>query len=558
MPPLLALLLLPLAVVTGPAGPGPVQEPQPAPQEPQPAPQEPPPATPDAQPGAQTTRPAGPDPQTTPPAPQPAAPDPQAAPAQVPAPDPLDGGEGLALTLEAAIDLALQNNLGLKIEELATEVTWYDRRGSWGAFDWVFSASGAYEDREFESTSVFGGSEENTISGALELVRPTEIGGTFIARFDHQNQETDSEFAAQATSTTDILGLTYRQPLLRGAWREYATAQQRQADLSWKRQSERERQIRHDLIRFVANAYLDLVLARAQLEVAQSSLDLARAQLEQDQRRLDAGIGIQLDVYSAETEVARNEELVLRADVEVRQSGDELKRLLFPRTEASAWDTVLVPGTQLPYEVGDEEVPDWVTALAVAIDRRAELRQQRFAIEQAKLNHEVRENERQGALDLELGATGSGFDGEASGAFESAVTYEFPTWRAALSYSIPIGNRTARDAAKAAWAAARSARLEYDQLEIQITAEIREAVRQVHYQKEAVRAARKSLELAERLVEAEQAKQREGTSTNFEVLRLQRDLTTAMSNERTARVNVARAKVALRAAQGLLAETPAP
>lgn len=38
---------------------------------------------------------------------------------------------------------------------------------------------------------------------------------------------------------------------------------------------------------------MDLVLARAQLEVARSSLELAKAQLVQDQKRLDAGIGIQ-------------------------------------------------------------------------------------------------------------------------------------------------------------------------------------------------------------------------------------------------------------------------
>jgi hypothetical protein len=47
-------------------------------------------------------------------------------------------------------------------------------------------------------------------------------------------------------------------------------------------------------------------------------------------------------------------------------------------------------------------------------------------------------------------------------------------------------------------------------------------------------------------------------STNFQVLRLQRDLTTQMNAERTARANFAKALVALRAAQGLLAEAPAP
>jgi outer membrane protein TolC len=260
-----------------------------------------------------------------------------------PAEDPLGPGKGLELTIDAAIALALQNNLGLHIEQLATEVSYYDLRGSWGSFDWQLSAGIGVNDRKFESSSVFGGSKENTQSANLDLARPLETGGSFAAHFDTANQTTDSTFAAQGTSTTDVVSLSYRQPLLRGAWREYATAVQHEADLDWKRQNEHEREVRHRLIRDVSFDYWDLVLARAQLDVARSSLDLAKAQLDQDQKRLDAGVGIQLDVLASETEVSNNEERVLNADVRVRQAADLLKQQLFPGTEMSLWDTMLVP-----------------------------------------------------------------------------------------------------------------------------------------------------------------------------------------------------------------------
>lgn len=472
--------------------------------------------------------------------------------------DPLGPGKGLELSLASAIQLALQNNLGLKIEELATEVSFYNQRGSWGAFDWVLNASANVQDREFESTSVFGGSNENTQSGSIDLVRPNSLGGTFTAHFDTANTNTDSTFAAQQTSTTDVLQLGYRQPLLRGAWREYATVNQRELDLVWKRQSERERQTRHGLIRDVSNAYWDLVLARAQLEVARSSLELAKAQLDQDRKRLDAGIGIQLDVFQAETEVSTNEELVLAADVRVRRAADVLKQLLFPGTDAALWDTMLVPSTPLAEEVSTLGIPPWTAALEVALEKRAELRQQRLSIEESVVRHVARESERRPQLDLDLSAAGVGFDGDSADAFESSATFDFPTYRAALIFSIPIGNHTARYAVKAAWANVRAARLAYDQSETQIAAEVRDAVRQATYQAEAVRAAKKSLDLAQRQLAAEQARRQEGISTNFEVLRLQRDLTSALSNERTSRANFAKALVALKSAQGLLGEAPAP
>ena len=132
--------------------------------------------------------------------------------------------------------------------------------------------------------------------------------------------------------------------------------------------------------------------------------------------------------------------------------------------------------------------------------------------------------------------------------------WEFPQNTASLTFSVPIGNRTRRFADKAARAELRRARLVYDQLEVAVVASLRDAVRQVRYQAEAVRAAVRSVQLAQRQLEAEQARYQEGLSTNFQVLEFQQDLLQAQSSERAARASYARALVALRAALGILGE----
>ena len=63
-----------------------------------------------------------------------------------------------------------------------------------------------------------------------------------------------------------------------------------------------------------------------------------------------------------------------------------------------------------------------------------------------------------------------------------------------------------------------------------------------------------SLALAERQLEAEEARFVEGLATNFEVLSFKQDLTVAQSNERRARVEYAKSLVELRNAQGILGE----
>jgi outer membrane protein TolC len=433
----------------------------------------------------------------------------------------------------------------------------YDWRGSWGAFDWLISARGGVSDREGPSQSALGGEESNTQYFSFGLDRPLTTGGLFGASFDTENTETNSTVQLINPSTRDVFSLSYTQPLLRGAWSRYATSQQRELEQLYQGQLESQRRVRQALIRSVSDAYWDLVSSREQLEVARSSLELAREQVSQNQRRLDAGVGTDVEVLQAEAEVATREERRLFADVRARQASDRLKQLIFPGTDEVLWEAALVPLTPLPAEVDASATPTWTAALAVALEMRPELRQQRRQIESAEERHLRRRNERWPALDLELIASSEGFSGESSDAFEDAAAYEFPTYTASLIFSVPIENRTARNAAKAAWAELRAARLVYDQIETQIAGEVREAVRQVIYQALAVQAARKSLQLAERQLAAEQARYAEDLSTTFQVLEFQQDLALAMSSERAARANFARALVALESAMGRIGEAPA-
>jgi outer membrane protein TolC len=463
-------------------------------------------------------------------------------------------GRGLELTLDAALSLALQNNLGLKVEDLAADAALYAAQGSWGAFDWNLGATASVTDTEFESESIFGGSTTNSQQLGLDLSRPVATGGTFRARFDTVNTDTDNSFSALPTSTTDTVTLSYVQPLLRGAWRQYATAAQSRADMAWRRALEHQRQVRHKLLLDVSNAYWDLVAGRADVEVAESSLALARTQQEQDQRRLDAGIGTQIDVLSAETQVATREERLLAAQMTARQRADALRRLILPSADAAQWETALIPSTPLPDEASAAGAPPWSAALGTALEHRPELRQQQLLIEERKLLHTERKSETRPNLDLSLSASSKGFSGDSGRAFEEAARYDFPTYQAALSFNFPIGNRTARGGERSAWAELRSANLAYDEIEAQVAGEVREALRQVLYQSLAVRAAAKSLDLARRQLEAEQRRREEGISTNFQVLSFQQDLAMALSSERNARANYAKALSALTTAQGLIGE----
>jgi outer membrane protein TolC len=261
-------------------------------------------------------------------------------------------------------------------------------------------------------------------------------------------------------------------------------------------------------------------------------------------------------VLQAETNVAQREEQLLLRDTEVMAAADRLKAILYPGTQPRTWDAEIAPTTPLPEppDAALDLIPRWGSAWVVAQESRSELRQQRLQIESREVELVRAASDRRPSLDLLLSSRSRGFDGDSADAFDKAIGWDFPQNTAALTFSVPIGNRTARNALERARADLRAARLSYDQLESQIIAEVRTAIRQVTYSVQAVAAADKNHELAKRQLEAEQARYREGLSTNFLVLEFQQQLAEALYSRNLARVNLAKSLVNLQQSQGILGE----
>ena len=284
-------------------------------------------------------------------------------------------------------------------------------------------------------------------------------------------------------------------------------------------------------------------------------------QLDQDKRRLDVGVGTEVDVLQAETNVATNEEQLLLAQVEVESAMDALKSLLFHRDEAEEWgrylrdwETPIVPLTLLP-EVEHGRALEWTRSLGRALELRTELVQQRLEIQAQNLRLVRARSETLPGMDVSLTASNRGFNDDFTDALNESFGYDFPTYTAVLNFDVPLFNRTARSAKRSARIGLQSARLQYDSAEQDVVSDVRAKVRDLNYRGKAVDAARKSLELAERQLQAEQARYREGLSTTFQLLQFQEDLAEALSAERSARAGYARASAALERSEGWLGES---
>lgn len=472
------------------------------------------------------------------------------------------------LSLGDAVALALQNNIGLRIDRFSAEVQRFTYLGSWGSFDPIATVSGNFTDAEQQAaTSLAGANVVNSQVAGFNagLLFPLETGGSFNVGYDHTYSKTNSTFSVGESLDQGAFALTYSQPLLRGAWNGYNTAERMKAEMRWMQSDARHTELRANLQRDVTQAYWDLIASKEALAVQEETLALGLRQLEQNERRLKVGVGTEVEVLQAQTNVATQQEVLLRSRSNVSAADDMLKGLLFARSQGDGWDAwyawwdePIEPTTPLP-EVTDVTA-EWTQSLGRALAHRPELLQKRYEIEISELDLIKANSEEQAGLDLQLSVASNAVADHTGPAIETAAKFDFATYSASLTYSTPLFNRAAENAYKAARVGVLSARLAYELAETEILTEVRAAVRDAHYQAEAVRAAMVSYDLAVRQLEAEEARFAQGISTNFQVLEYQQQLSQAKSNLVAVRVAYAKSLTALERAEGRLQqpEPPAP
>ncbi len=131
---------------------------------------------------------------------------------------------------------------------------------------------------------------------------------------------------------------------------------------------------------------------------------------------------------------------------------------------------------------------------------------------------------------------------------------EFPDASVGLSFSVPIGTRTARANLAIARSALSQATLAVSGEEQQVQAEVRNSAFALESARQRIEAARAARAAAETQLYAEQERFAVGMSTNFLVLTRQNDLTNARVTETSALTDYRKAATEFARATGVLLE----
>ncbi|RMH03773.1 MAG: TolC family protein [Planctomycetota bacterium] len=475
--------------------------------------------------------------------------------------------ETLPLRLEDVVRLVAGNAPALLQARLQARSAAAGVEEASGVFDPVFFGDLTYSYRETPTSGgLFSGGlpTQHVRSWQAEQgLRSTLIsGGTVQVAVSETYSEDNLPPSFFGFNPESNIGLNFNltQPLLRGGWRLNAEYSRRSAELGADQAGAAVRRAEVDTLQAAVDAYWDLAFAIEDVKVKEFSLDLARELREVTLARFRVGSAAEVEVVQTEADIATRTEALLTARNRVAQVQDRLRLLLFPFDDQKDWRVEIVPVSEPP-----EPTPaaiDWEEAYRTALEHRPDLLQLETDVEQKRLDWEVARRNRLPRLDLIATGTSAAISRQVADAWSTVSGFYYAGYSIGLSFELPFGNRQAAGAELRTRHAYELAQRTLRDQRNQVAGEVREAVRNLNYQAERIEATALASRVARRQLDAEQRRLREGASTNFQVLQFQRDLEAALSAEKNARMEYAKALVRLRTVQGLdwapAAEAPPP
>jgi outer membrane protein len=466
------------------------------------------------------------------------------------------------LTLDAAIERALERNLDIAVERLNPQTFNYSIAALEATYRPTLTSNfGTRSSTAFTRSQTAGGSilTTETLTNNYGVTQNMKWGGgSFATAFNNNRQEQSDLFATRNPALNTNLSFAYVQPILRNFRIDGTRASIKVTQIN---QQISETTLRATLARTVVNvrnAYWDLVYGMAAEEVAQRSLQLASRLVADNQARVEVGTLAPLDVVQAQAEEATRRQTVVQTAAARRTAEIVLKRLIVNGTDDPLWSVTISPVDRPTVTSTAIDVAD---AVRRALEMRTDLDTARRQLQSNDVAVRTLSDATLPSLDLTtsyglagiggpqferqgLGGTitniiPSGF-GDALGLLKD---FRAPSWNVALSFSYPIGASSAEAGLARARLQQRQTMAQQRALELQIAAEVTNAALQVEATRERMEAANAALAYAERRLDAEQSRFDVGLSTNFFVVQAQRDLRDAENTRLRALLDYQRAQV---------------
>jgi outer membrane protein len=503
----------------------------------------------------------------------------------------------LRISLQDAIDLALQNNLDIAIQRYTPWLAEANilRTMGGGASRGTLSALGNIPSQNFDplvtstlsmdqrtipvnnpltaGTGTGGATATNFAQlnthvaiGNLQYAQGFHTGTAFSAAFNNTRASTSSIQNFFDPSVTSNFIFVANQQLLNGFGLLPNERNIRIAKLNKYLADQTFEQQVITSITAVANAYWELAFARGNVDVALHQIELANKLYSDNKKQVDIGTLAPLEIVQAEAQVATANQALILAQTTLLQDQLTLLNLISKDPTSPALRTVEIIPTDTaevaPPEVEKISLED---AIKEAITKRPDVLQSGTTLKADDINVRATKNALLPVLNLSGEYASQGLAGVSKpcstctppqivtglpSSLGDMFTGVYPEYNAQLSLTIPIRNRQAQSDNVTALLTARQDETRYRQTVNNVAIDVHNTQIVLEQSRVTLQAASKTRDLDQQTLDAEQKKYQLGASTLFNIVSDQNTLASAASAEVRARINLAEAKVNFDRAMG--------
>lgn len=484
--------------------------------------------------------------------------------------------EAHGLSLEAALQAALADNLGLAVTVHSLRAARSRLKASWSPFVPYVTGGWGFQpfkrERWFDQYKAWERTEGNSgdyrVGLGVSLPTGTALSATWSQGGFLQSTTFDPEIFVDNPLNPDepiailqnnefetrwsALSLTLNQSLLEGISPSYQMRAIQQSKLAVGRvEIEQDKQVAA-VAADVLKAYWDLVAARRLVEIQRIDKRLAEEQRAVTQARIDAGELAPVELLRIDETVATRLVELLEAQRSAADSEQRIKLLMGVRRDNPLYSRLLRPldgiATELPRR-------DAATSVELTLQANPDLELARRDLEARRIDWKSARHELLPDLGLtaSLSLRGSGFDNQE--AVEEVFSRQFPDFELGMNLQVPLPDVAAIESVRASDNEVKAALLSLQSLELEVLSAVDTALRSIESLGAQVEAARLRVDLAAQTADAAEATFRAGRNTLREVLEAQAALKEARVSLVQAEVAQLGARVDLELLRGSLLET---
>jgi len=424
------------------------------------------------------------------------------------------------MTLETAINLAIQHNRILKYYRFSEEISALNlKQAEYRFLPSAYITGGRNESRNDDLGYSI---KKKGLSSSLGFSRALETGGSVSIGVSSSTSESSNN--AGVTNYNTNVGISVSQPLLQGFGIKVNMIPIDRAKAYANVSLLNVKQNLIDLVTAIESQYWDLILVYEDYKIQQQAFKRAKDLLDVNKMLIESGRMAAQEIVQAESDLASREISVSGAENSITLNQVALQAQLDLDKRV-----MIRPTTQMDFKPVALKLQE---CLDRAFANRPDWAIWQLYLDISRMDLLVAQNSNR----YYLGSYASvGSDANRTDDFyktaRDAFGFNTLTWNIGLSFSFPFNKQYLANGYEQARIILDRQEIYVEELRDNISIDVENAVRLVQYTLNQVGLAQRAKELAAQKLQLEEDKMRVGRSSNFQVISYQRDLTNAQNEE---------------------------